>query len=90
MFSGLMLSQYTADSLIGARILSLPLIDRSGCADQRFVPWLNRRSRMPDPGQRYGVLGIECMQRAALDSGISSRRGVKKAHEVVRSRSPSW
>lgn len=92
MFSGYMLSQYTADTLIvEQRILSTPASIQSipAAADQEdFVSmgmntaWKN--SQILD--NAYGVLGIEFMAAAqALDfRDFKHGRGVEKAREVIR------
>jgi histidine ammonia-lyase len=92
MFSGLMLSQYTADSLIvEQRILSMPASIQSipAAADQEdFVSMgMNtaiKNMQILDNG--YGVLGIELMAAAqALDlRDFKFGRGVTKAKEVIR------
>lgn len=91
-FSGLMLSQYTADTLIvEQRILSMPASVQSipAAADQEdFVSmgmntaWKN--AQILD--NAYGVLGIEFMAAAqALDfRDFKHGRGVEKARQVVR------
>jgi histidine ammonia-lyase len=92
MFSGYMLSQYTADTLIvEQRILSTPASIQSipAAADQEdFVSmgmntaWKN--AQILD--NAYGVLGIEFMAAAqALDfRDFKHGRGVEKAREVIR------
>lgn len=92
MFSGYMLSQYTADTLIvEQRILSTPASIQSipAAADQEdFVSmgmntaWKN--AQILD--NAYGVLGIEFMAAAqALDfRNFKHGRGVEKARQVVR------
>lgn len=92
MFSGYMLSQYTADTLIvEQRILSTPASIQSipAAADQEdFVSmgmntaWKN--AQILD--NAYGVLGIEFMAAAqALDfRDFKHGRGVEKARQVVR------
>jgi histidine ammonia-lyase len=92
MFSGLMLSQYTADSLIvEQRILSAPASIQSipAAADQEdFVSMgMNtamKNSQILDNG--YGVLGIEFMAAAqALDfRTFTAGKGVRIAHTVIR------
>jgi len=94
MFSGLMLSQYTADSLIvEQRILSAPASIGSipAAADQEDFVSMGMNTAIKNAqilDNAYGVLGIECMAAAqALDfRDFHPGRGVKKAHEVVRSR----
>lgn len=92
MFSGYMLSQYTADTLIvEQRILSNPASVQSipAAADQEdFVSmgmntaWKN--AQILD--NAYGVLGIEFMAAAqALDfRDFKHGRGVEKARQVIR------
>ena len=92
MFSGLMLSQYTADTLIvEQRILSAPASIQSipAAADQEdFVSMgMNtaiKNFQILDNGN--GVLGIEFMAAAqALDfRDFKLGRGVAKAREIVR------
>jgi histidine ammonia-lyase len=92
MFSGMMLSQYTADSLIvEQRILSAPAAVQSipAAADQEdFVSMgMNtaiKNGQILDDG--YGVLGIEMMAAAqALDfRDFTPGRGTRAAHDVVR------
>jgi histidine ammonia-lyase len=92
MFSGMMLSQYTADSLIvEQRILSAPAAIQSipAAADQEDFVSMGMNTAIKN-GQilddAYGVLGIEFMAAAqALDfreftPGVGSRT----AHDVVR------
>ncbi len=92
MFSGMMLSQYTADSLIvEQRILCAPATTQSipAAADQEdFVSMgMNtaiKNGQILDDG--YGVIGIEMMAAAqALDfRDFTSGRGTRVAHDVVR------
>ena len=92
MFSGLMLSQYTADSLIvEQRILSAPASIQSipAAADQEdFVSMgmntVIKNSQIID--NSYGILGIELMAAAqALDfRDHTPGDGVRKAKEVIR------
>ncbi len=91
-YSGLMLSQYTADTLIvEQRILSTPASIQSipAAADQEdFVSmgmntaWKNAQILE----NAYGVLGIEFMAAAqALDfRNFQHGRGVEKARQVIR------
>lgn len=91
-YSGLMLSQYTADTLIvEQRILSTPASIQSipAAADQEdFVSmgmntaWKNAQILE----NAYGVLGIEFMGAAqALDfRSFQHGRGVEKARQVIR------
>lgn len=91
-YSGLMLSQYTADTLIvEQRILSTPASIQSipAAADQEdFVSmgmntaWKNAQILE----NAYGVLGIEFMGAAqALDfRNFQHGRGVEKARQVIR------
>ncbi|UCE25289.1 MAG: aromatic amino acid lyase [Candidatus Zixiibacteriota bacterium] len=92
MFSGLMLSQYTADSLIvEQRILSTPASIQSipAAADQEDFVSMGMNTAIKN-GQildnAYGVLGIEVMAAAqALDfREYKFGAGVSKAKEVVR------
>lgn len=92
MFSGLMLSQYTADSLIvEQRILSMPASIQSipAAADQEDFVSMGMNTAIKN-GQildnAYGVLGIELMAAAqALDfREFSPGRGVQAARRVVR------
>jgi histidine ammonia-lyase len=92
MFSGMMLSQYTADTLIvEQRMLSAPASVQSipAAADQEdFVSMgMNtaiKNHQILDNG--YGVLGIEFMAAAqALDfREFTPGRGVRAAHKVIR------
>jgi histidine ammonia-lyase len=92
MFSGMMLSQYTADTLIvEQRMLSAPASVQSipAAADQEdFVSMgMNtaiKNHQILDNG--YGVLGIEFMAAAqALDfREFKPGRGVRAAHKVIR------
>ncbi len=92
MFSGLMLSQYTADSLIvEQRILSMPASIQSipAAADQEDFVSMGMNTAIKN-GQildnAYGVLGIEFMAAAqALDlRDHKPGDGVVKAKEVIR------
>ena len=92
MFSGLMLSQYTADSLIvEQRILSAPASIQSipAAADQEDFVSMGMNTAIKN-FQIYenacGVLGIEFMAAAqALDfRDYKFGLGVTKAHEVIR------
>jgi histidine ammonia-lyase len=92
MFSGLMLSQYTADSLIvEQRILSMPASIQSipAAADQEdFVSMgmntANKNGQILD--NAYGILGIEMMAASqALDfRDFTPGRGVQAARRTVR------
>jgi histidine ammonia-lyase len=92
MFSGLMLSQYTADTLIvEQRILSTPASIQSipAAADQEdFVSMgmntAHKNQQILD--NAYGILGIEFMAAAqALDFREHQKgKGVAKAKEVIR------
>ncbi len=92
MFSGMMLSQYTADSLIvEQRILSAPASIQSipAAADQEDFVSMGMNTAMKNAqiiDNAYGVLGIEFMAAAqALDfREFGNGSGVKKAREVVR------
>ncbi len=92
MFSGMMLSQYTADMLIvEQRILSMPASIQSipAAADQEDFVSMGMNTALKN-GQilenAYGVLGIEFMAAAqALDfRDFQPGRGVQKAREVIR------
>ncbi len=92
MFSGMMLSQYTADHLIvEQRILSAPASIQSipAAADQEDFVSMGMNTAIKN-GQildnAYGVLGIEFMAAAqALDfRDFAFGRGVSAAREVVR------
>jgi len=92
MFSGLMLSQYTADSLIvEQRILSAPASVQSipAAADQEDFVSMGMNTAIKNRqilDNANGVLGIEIMAAAqALDfRDYKFGHGVTKAHEVVR------
>jgi len=92
MFSGMMLSQYTADMLIvEQRILSAPASIGSipAAADQEDFVSMGMNTAIKNSqilDNAYGVLGIEFMAAAqALDfREFTPGRGVRKAHEVVR------
>lgn len=92
MFSGLMLSQYTADSLIvEQRILSAPASIQSipAAADQEDFVSMGMNTAIKNAQileNAYGVLGIEFIAAAqALDfRNFTNGKGVSKAHEVVR------
>ena len=92
MFSGLMLSQYTADTLIvEQRILSMPAFIQSipAAADQEDFVSMGMNTAIKN-GQildnAYGILGIEFMAAA---QGLDFRefkpgRGVSVARDVIR------
>ncbi len=92
MFSGLMLSQYTADSLIvEQRILSAPASIQSipAAADQEDFVSMGMNTAIKNAqilDNAYGIIGIEFMGAAqALDfREFSFGTGVTKAKEVVR------
>src|SRR5512134_2575343 len=92
MFSGMMLSQYTADSLIvEQRILSVPASIQSipAAADQEDFVSMGMNTAIKNKqilDNAYGVLGIEFMAAAqALDfRGFTNGHGVQKAREVIR------
>jgi histidine ammonia-lyase len=92
MMSGLMLSQYTADSLIvEQRILSMPASIQSipAAADQEDFVSMGMNTAIKNTQileNAYGVLGIEFMAAAqALDyRDYSFGQGVTKAKEVIR------
>jgi len=92
MFSGMMLSQYTADSLIvEQRILSAPAAAASipAAADQEDFVSMGMNTAIKN-GQilenAYGILGIEFMAAAqALDfHDFSPGKGVSAAKNVIR------
>jgi histidine ammonia-lyase len=91
-YSGLMLSQYTADHLIvEQRILSAPASIQSipAAADQEDFVSMGMNTALKN-GQildnAYGVLGIEFMAAAqALDfRSFTPGKGTQKAREVIR------
>jgi histidine ammonia-lyase len=92
MFSGLMLSQYTADSLIvEQRMLSAPASIQSipAAADQEDFVSMGMNTAIKNAqilDNAYGVLGIEFIAAAqALDfREFNFGAGVTKAKEVVR------
>ena len=96
MFSGMMLSQYTADMMIVEnRILCMPASIQSipAAADQEDFVSMGMNTALKN-GQildnAYGILGIEFMAAAqALDfRDFTFGRGVAKAREVVRRHVP--
>lgn len=92
MMSGLMLSQYTADSLIvEQRILSMPASIQSipAAADQEDFVSMGMNTAIKNAQileNAYGILGIEFMAAAqALDfRDFTPGRGVRAAHRVIR------
>lgn len=92
MFSGLMLSQYTADTLIvEQRILSAPASVQSipAAADQEDFVSMGMNTVIKNKqilDNAYGILGIEFMAAAqALDfREHQTGKGVAKAKEVIR------
>lgn len=92
MFSGLMLSQYTADTLIvEQRILSTPASIHSipAAADQEDFVSMGMNTALKNQqilDNAYGILGIEFMSAAqALDFREHQKGiGVAKAKEVIR------
>ncbi len=92
MFSGMMLSQYTADSLIvEQRILSTPASVGSipAAADQEDFVSMGMNTAIKNSQileDAYGILGIEFMAAAqALDfRSFTPGRGVSTARQVVR------
>lgn len=92
MFSGLMLSQYTADSLIvEQRILSMPASIQSipAAADQEDFVSMGMNTALKNNqilDNAYGVLGIEFMAAAqALDfREFTPGHGVQVARQVIR------
>jgi histidine ammonia-lyase len=92
MFSGLMLSQYTADMMIvEQRILSMPASIQSipAAADQEDFVSMGMNTAIKNMQileNAYGILGIEMMAAAqALDfRDYKFGKGVTKAKEVIR------
>jgi histidine ammonia-lyase len=92
MFSGLMLSQYTADmQIVEQRILSAPASIQSipAAADQEDFVSMGMNVALKNfqiLDNAYGILGIELMAAAqALDfREYSFGKGVTKAKEVIR------
>ncbi len=92
MFSGLMLSQYTADmQIVEQRILSTPACIQSipAAADQEDFVSMGMNTAIKNfqiMDNAYGILGIELMAAAqALDfRDYSFGTGVTKAKEVIR------
>ncbi len=92
MFSGLMLSQYTADmQIVEQRILSAPASVQSipAAADQEDFVSMGMNTALKNfqiLDNAYGVLGIEFMAAAqALDfRNYKFGRGVQRAREVIR------
>jgi histidine ammonia-lyase len=92
MFSGLMLSQYTADMMIvEQRILSTPASIQSipAAADQEDFVSMGMNTSIKNAqiiDNAYGILGIEFMAAAqALDfREHTTGKGVAKAKEVIR------
>ncbi len=92
MFSGMMLSQYTADmQIVEQRMLSAPASVASipAAADQEDFVSMGMNTALKN-GQildnAYGVLGIEFMAAAqALDfRDFKAGEGVRTAHDVIR------
>ena len=92
MFSGLMLSQYTADTqIVEQRILSMPASIQSipEAADQEDFVSMGMNTAIKNfqiLDNAYGILGIELMAAAqALDfRDYSFGTGVEKAKEIIR------
>ncbi len=92
MFSGMMLSQYTADTLIAEqRILSMPASIQSipAAADQEDFVSMGMNTAIKNDqilDNAYGVLGIEFMAAAqALDfRNFNPGKGVATAKNVIR------
>ncbi len=92
MFSGMMLSQYTADMLIvEQRILSMPASIQSipAAADQEDFVSMGMNTALKNDkiiDNAYGILGIEFMAAAqALDfREFENGAGVRAAHQVIR------
>ncbi len=91
-YSGLMLSQYTADHLIvEQRILSMPASIQSipAAADQEDFVSMGMNTALKNAqilDNAYGILGIEFMAAAqALDfREFTPGRGTQKAREIIR------
>jgi len=92
MFSGLMLSQYTADmQIVEQRILSMPASIQSipAAADQEDFVSMGMNTAIKNfqiLDNAYGILGIEFMAAAqALDfREFKFGKGVTKAKEIIR------
>ena len=92
MFSGMMLSQYTADmQIVEQRILSMPASIQSipAAADQEDFVSMGMNTALKNfqiLDNAYGILGIEFMAAAqALDFRKHNfGEGVVIAHEVIR------
>ncbi len=92
MFSGLMLSQYTADmQIVEQRILSVPASIQSipAAADQEDFVSMGMNTALKNNqilDNAYGILGIEMMAAAqALDfRNYQFGKGTTKAKEIVR------
>lgn len=92
MFSGLMLSQYTADmQIVEQRILSTPASIQSipAAADQEDFVSMGMNTALKNfqiLDNAYGILGIELMAAAqALDfRNYKFGKGVTKAKEIIR------
>jgi len=92
MFSGLMLSQYTADmQIVEQRILSAPASIQSipAAADQEDFVSMGMNTALKNfqiMDNAYGILGIELMAAAqALDfRDYNFGEGTRKVHELVR------
>ncbi|MDP2236821.1 MAG: aromatic amino acid ammonia-lyase [Bacteroidales bacterium] len=92
MFSGMMLSQYTADmQIVEQRILSAPASIQSipAAADQEDFVSMGMNTALKNNqilDNAYGILGIELMAAAqALDfREYKFGEGTTKAHEVIR------
>lgn len=92
MFSGLMLSQYTADmQIVEQRILSVPASIQSipAAADQEDFVSMGMNTALKNwqiLDNAYGVLGIEMMAAAqAMDfRDYKFGRGTQLAHDVIR------
>jgi histidine ammonia-lyase len=92
MFSGMMLSQYTADMMIAEqRILSAPASVQSipAAADQEDFVSMGMNTALKNHqiiDNAYGILGIEFMAAAqALDfREFTQGIGVRKAKDVIR------
>jgi histidine ammonia-lyase len=92
MFSGMMLSQYTADTMIvEQRMLSAPASIQSipAAADQEDFVSMGMNTAIKNDqilDNAYGILGIEFMAAAqAIDfRDFTPGKGVRAAHKVIR------
>ncbi len=97
MFSGLMLSQYTADmQIVEQRILSMPASIQSipAAADQEDFVSMGMNTAIKNNqilDNAYGILGIEFMAaaqaldlREKLETPYMYGKGTREAHKVIR------